>query len=108
MQNTSSAAKHSTSDVTIGTRPSRSIVASIRSPSAWSPDSTTSIGSERQAGKKGWFTKQRSGCFASAAICLRGRPLVAKPIRQSLRTTASSPARIFRLTARSSLAASST
>ena len=40
----------------------------MRAPSAASPESTTSIGSARHAGKNGWFTKQRSGCFASFAI----------------------------------------
>ena len=71
-----------------------SIVSTMRAPRAASPDSTTSIGSVRHAGKNGWFTKQRSGCFASVAICARGMPDVAKPMRQSGRTTAS---RLFRI-----------
>jgi hypothetical protein len=104
----SSAAKHSTSAVTTGIFPRRSMVEIIRAPRASSPERTISIGSERQAGKNGWFTKQRSGCSASAAICFRGMPEVAKPIRQSEETTPSRPARIFFLTARSSLAASRT
>ena len=104
----SSAAKHSTSAVRIGTLPSRFIVAIICAPSAASPDSTTSIGGERHAGKNGWLTKQRAGCFALAAICARGRPEVAKPIRQLGATTASSLPRIACLIARSSLAASRT
>jgi len=54
-------------------------VSSMRLPMASSPERTTSTGSERQAGKKGWLTKQRSGCCASAATRARGMPLVANP-----------------------------
>jgi hypothetical protein len=104
----SSAAKQGTSAVTIATLPSFFIVSSIRAPWPSSPESTTSIGNERQAGKNGWFTKQRSGCLVSAAILALGMPEVAKPIRQSARTTSSRSRRIARLVDRSSVAASST
>src|SRR5512143_615616 len=72
----SSAAKQATSAVTIGTFPSARSTWSIRRPSAASPERTTSTGSAFQAGKKGWFTKQRSGRRAPSAIRARGRPEV--------------------------------
>ena len=46
----SSAAKQATSAVTMGTLPSSRSTATMRRPSAASPESTTSTGSARQAG----------------------------------------------------------
>ena len=70
--------------------------------------SMTSTAGLRQAGAKKWVTVARPGCSRPAKMRAAGSELVLDVITASLATRASTSAKIRRLSARSSVAASST
>ena len=102
--------KHSTSSVTSGTLPvtqnsQRRYSTTSGSASRARTTSTTGL---RHAGAKKWVTVARALCFRPEKIRAAGSELVLDVISVSADTSASTCTKIFCLSARSSVAASST
>ena len=100
--------KQDTSAVTRGTLPvlqnsQRKSSSTVRSSAGVSMTSTTGL---RQAGAKKWVTVARFLCRRSAKIRAAGSDEVFEVIHASGRISASSWVKIFRFSARSSVAAS--